>query len=104
MLIPVTEYHRPNGRSSEEMLLISHEMDDKAKNIMSNGFHFTAELLAIGMIAITISDDLDDYASRMAQNDAQLAKSFELMINSFDIDRALVHRAEMKDRIYDPDA
>lgn len=99
MLIPVTEYHRPNGQSSEEMLLISHELDDKAKDIINNGFHFTAELLSIGMISITISDELADYSMRMAQNDTKLAKSFEVMINSFNMEQSLAHRAALKEEM-----
>lgn len=84
MIIPVTEYRRPNGQKIERTYQASSSLVyEKAYSLIQQGYHFTLENLGNGMVAFTISDDNEDLTTIVSVNGLTAPASFEQMILNF---------------------
>lgn len=89
-----TQYLFPDGRKK----LVSIEAPDHivkaADAIIGRGFRFECEILSTDHVSVTISDDDDDYAIELCQNDESVHKAVERLITSFDLSKAIKQRSE----------
>jgi hypothetical protein len=79
------QYLAPDGRKK----LVSIERPDNivavADRLMSLGLRFECEVLSDGKIHLSISDNEQDYASYVCENNPEVTYTVDKMITSFDI-------------------
>lgn len=97
MELAFTQFLRPDGRREPVLTDIDDRFAAKVGTILGGGFRFEIEVLMTGQIHMTISDPLADYCNRLCANDEAVTKNIESMIEEFDLDWALQHRARLEE-------
>jgi hypothetical protein len=91
-IVTVTQYLRPRGRPAQLTVEVPDEVGAKAEQIIAAGLRFEAEVLMIGKVSFTISDDDGDYAFEIHANGPSNAQWLIKLITEFDIEHWKEHR------------
>ena len=84
MTIPFTQYLRPNGLKVPMFIHCRANVEEKAHQIIKNGYHFECEVLTTGEVSLTITNDEDgDVAIKVVPNGPEVPIAVESLIKEF---------------------
>lgn len=83
MMVPFTQYLRPNGQPVPQEIEVDRNLDSKVQAILSRGLTFECEVLTTGEISMTITSKEQDEAITICQNGPEVRPALEKMIREF---------------------
>lgn len=95
-MIAFTQFLLPNGQRRTVYVERSKEVEALAKKIAEAGYVFECEVLTTGHVHLTISNEINDWASEVVSNDAAVPEAVDRMIKNFDIEEAKQRQAEFE--------
>lgn len=98
MKVKFTQFLRPDGTPRIMYTDVPDRMSDKVASIHLAGFRFEIEELTTGKIHMTISDPLVefDFADYVCDNNIEVPKTVQKMIDEFKISASIAQRSKMK--------
>ncbi len=87
MSIEFTQYLMPDGAQKKIHIARPEAIETKAREIMSKGFRFEAEMLTTGEISLTISDGEEDLDIEVVSNGPDVPVAVDRMVERFHTDR-----------------
>lgn len=87
MMIPYTQFMRPNGRQVQHQIHISDDNAEKWKTVSDLGLRITMEVVMPGVVNICLEDPEveDDFLFRVVTNDERVSIAIETFLNTFDV-------------------
>ena len=84
-MIPFTQYLRPDGRKRKLEISRPPEIEEKAHNIIEQGFRFECEELTTGQVSVTIFDpeQEEDVCIRVIPNGSDVLVAVDKLITDF---------------------
>ena len=83
MSVRFTQFLRPDGKKQTIYIDLDEATEDKAKQIILNGYEFEAEELMNGMVSFTVSDGDQDVAHEISVNGPPVIPAVTKLINEF---------------------